>query len=48
MFNSAITLSFYVDVFPEDLEEAAEMIAERWFNPYKEISEGKRSSYINC
>jgi len=29
MFNSAITLSFYVDVFPEDLEEAAEMLAGR-------------------
>jgi len=29
MFNSAITLSFYVDVFLEDLEEAAEMLAEK-------------------
>ncbi len=29
MFNSAIALSFYVDVFPEDLEETAEMLAQR-------------------
>jgi len=25
----ATTLRYYVDVFPEDLEEAAEMLAER-------------------
>jgi len=29
MFNLAITLSFYVDVFPEDLEEEAEMLAQK-------------------
>jgi len=27
--NVAATLKYYVDVFPEDLEEAAEMLAER-------------------
>ena len=38
-------LRYYVDVFPEDLKEAAEMLAERQFNPYKEISEKKKLAY---
>jgi len=33
----ATTLKYYVDVFPEDLEEAAEALAQREFNSIRKF-----------
>jgi len=40
-------LKYYADVFLEDLEEAAEILAQRQPDLYKEISERKEVR-INC
>ena len=40
----AMTLRYYVDVFPEDLEEAAEMLAERYRYSERIHIEGNRNN----